>query len=101
MLMDAALFAQYEDHEVELESIHGNQNQTAYASNSSSIEDQSFQQQLWDQMINQLFQVSYIYIYYVLLSSKIWDKICNLWYFIYYNFKIIICSLECGFAYKC
>ncbi|KAH9801971.1 DDE Tnp4 domain-containing protein [Citrus sinensis] len=40
--VDDALFAQYENDEVELESGHSNQNHTANAINSSSIEDQIY-----------------------------------------------------------
>lgn len=36
------LFARYDNYKVELENIHGNQNQIASASNSSSIEEQDF-----------------------------------------------------------
>ena len=57
--MDDTLFAQYENDEVELESGHSNQNHTANAINSSSIEDQNYMRQLRDEMTNQLFQVSY------------------------------------------
>ena len=57
--MDDALFAQYENDEVEVESAHGNQNQTTTAINSSSIEDQNYMRQLRDEMANQLFQASY------------------------------------------
>ncbi|XP_024043375.1 uncharacterized protein LOC112100031 [Citrus clementina] len=57
--VDDALFAQYENDEVELESGHGNQNHTANAINSSSMEDQNYMRQLRDEIANQLFQTSY------------------------------------------
>ncbi|KAH9774480.1 DDE Tnp4 domain-containing protein [Citrus sinensis] len=57
--LDDALFAQYENDEVELESGHGNQNHTANAINSSSMEDQNYMRQLRDEIANQLFQTSY------------------------------------------
>lgn len=38
MSMDDVWFSHYENGEIELQSVHSNQNQTAIASNSSSIE---------------------------------------------------------------
>ncbi|KAH9733273.1 DDE Tnp4 domain-containing protein [Citrus sinensis] len=57
--VDDALFAQYENDEVELESGHGDQNHTANAINSSSMKDQNYMRQLRDEIANQLFQTSY------------------------------------------